>query len=104
MPLLLWLALAAGQAQTYSVLHQFSGSDGSLPRGRLVLSGSTLYGTTSSGGSSGWGVAFKVSTDGSGYTVLKSFSVPDGANPDGLALAGNTLYGTTFQRREYQRR
>ena len=81
----------------YTVLKEFSGSDGSNSVAGLVLAGNTLYGTTSGGGSSGNGVVFKVNTDGTGYTVLWSFSGSDGANPRaGLVLAGNTLYGTTF--------
>ena len=84
------------------VLKSFTGSDGMNPYGGLVLAGSTLYGTTLWGGSSytgnssGDGVVFKVNTDGSGYTVLKSFTGSDGAQPyAGLVLAGSTLYGTT---------
>jgi uncharacterized repeat protein (TIGR03803 family) len=60
------------------------------------LAGSTLYGTTSQGGSSDNGVVFKVNTDGSGYAVLKSFTGGDGRDPEAdLVLAGSTLYGTT---------
>jgi uncharacterized repeat protein (TIGR03803 family) len=87
----------------YGVLKSFGGSDGAQPFGGLVLSGSTLYGTTVYGGSSynppnnyGYGVVFKVNTDGTGYTVLKSFSDSHGVNPgtSGLTLSGTTLYGT----------
>jgi uncharacterized repeat protein (TIGR03803 family) len=60
------------------------------------LSGGTLYGTTQQGGSSGVGTVFKVNTNGTGYTVLKSFTVSDGSYPQAdLALSGDTLYGTT---------
>ena len=67
----------------YTVLKNFTGSDGSGPVAGLVLAGNTLYGTTPNGGSSldqlqGIGVVFKVNTDGSGYTVLKSFTGSDG--------------------------
>jgi len=81
----------------YAVLKSFTGSDGQWPCAGLVLGGSTLYGTTGSGGSSGDGVVFKVNMDGTGYTVLKSFlGGGDGAEPNaGLVLAGSTLYGTT---------
>jgi uncharacterized repeat protein (TIGR03803 family) len=62
----------------------------------LVLAGSTLYGSTSEGGSSDDGVVFKVNTDGSGYAVLKNFTGSDGSQPAaGLILADSTLYGTT---------
>jgi uncharacterized repeat protein (TIGR03803 family) len=81
----------------YAVLKSFTGSgDGATPRAGLVLAGSTLYGTTYRGGSGGAGVVFKVNTDGSGYTVLKSFDGSDGMSPVAeLVLAGSTLYSTT---------
>ena len=83
-------------------------SDGVTPIGGLTLSGNTLYGTAQQGGSSGWGTAFALNTDGTGFTNLHSFtriSNPDsgnGANSDGalpqtaLLLSGNALYGTAF--------
>jgi uncharacterized repeat protein (TIGR03803 family) len=90
----------------FTVVHTFGGSggiNGTYPVGGLVLSGSTLYGTTENNGSgSGRGVIFKVNTDTTGYTLLHSFSAlvnntnSDGANPiAGLSLSGSTLYGTT---------
>jgi uncharacterized repeat protein (TIGR03803 family) len=71
-------------------------SDGAKPYCNLVLSGNTLYGTASVGGTSGNGTVFAVHTDGTGFTTLHSFTgVSDGANPyAGLILSGNTLYGT----------
>jgi uncharacterized repeat protein (TIGR03803 family) len=45
----------------YSVLHTFGGADGSGPLGGLVRdSAGNLYGTTSVGGASGWGVVFEI--------------------------------------------
>ena len=86
-------------AQNYRVLKSFNGSDGSGPLAGLVVAGRTLYGTTVYGGSSGYGVVFKVNTDGSGYTVLKNFDGSDGSGPwGGMVLAGSTLYGTTSGR------
>jgi len=62
-----------------------------------VLSGSTLYGTTYYGGSSGLGTVFMVNTNGGDYAVLKNFAGLDGANPlAALTLSGSTLYGTTL--------
>jgi len=89
----------------FATLHDFAGSpnDGASPNATLILSGSTLYGTANSGGSSGSGTAFKLNTDGSGFTILHHFSaIPtysspnaDGALPNGqLILSGDTLYGT----------
>jgi len=87
----------------YTVLHAFTSAapDGYQPLVSVVLSGSTLYGTTyyggSAGGSSGNGVIYSVSTDGSDYTTLYSFSTSAGYKPYGtLTLAGSTLYGTTY--------
>src|SRR6185503_15422827 len=53
-------------------------SDGALPRAGMILSGNTLYGTASSGGSAGNGTVFAVSTDGTGFTTLHSFTATTG--------------------------
>jgi uncharacterized repeat protein (TIGR03803 family) len=82
------IVAAVASAQTYTVLKSFGGSgmypDGSNPCANLVLSGSTLYGTTQNGGDRGEGVVFKVNTDGSGYTVLKNFTGSDGGAVGGV--------------------
>jgi len=80
----------------FRVLKWFTNSvEGASPCGGLVLSDGMLYGATSSGGVSNCGTLFRVSTDGSGYTVLRSFAGMDGASPNGgLALWGGMLYGT----------
>lgn len=81
----------------FTVLKQFTGSDGANPYSGLALSSSTFYGATLSGGNSGWGTIFKINTDGSDYTVLKHFDSNqpgDGLSPFGtLVLRGDTLYG-----------
>jgi uncharacterized repeat protein (TIGR03803 family) len=83
-------------------------SDGGYPYNALVLSGNTLYGTAQeAGGSAGNGTVFAVNTDGTGFRTLHSFTATtgasgdsgngtnsDGADPGGLILSGNTLYGT----------
>jgi uncharacterized repeat protein (TIGR03803 family) len=75
------------------VLHNFTGIDGARPNGTLLLSGSTLYGTTQAGGISNNGVIFEVNTDGSNFKVLKQFRGNDGLAFDGaLGLSGTTLY------------
>ena len=63
----------------------------------LILSGNTLYGTASWGGTVGDGTAFSINTDGSGFTTIKNFAeVLNGYDPSaGLVLSGSTLYGTT---------
>jgi uncharacterized repeat protein (TIGR03803 family) len=45
-----------------TVLHSWTGSDGSHPSGQLLLSKGALYGLTSGGGTSNLGVAFRLTT------------------------------------------
>jgi uncharacterized repeat protein (TIGR03803 family) len=80
----------------FEVLHSFGGGsgDGSRPCGHLTLVGSTLYGISSQGGTSGRGTVFRIGTDGTGFSVLHSFSGEDGYCPAGsLTLSDSTLYG-----------
>ncbi len=84
----------------YQLLHSFDGvkGHGMHPTGSLVLSESTLYGMTSLGalGINEYGTIFKISTDGTGFEVLHSFSGSDGWEPLGsLTLSGPSLYGMT---------
>jgi uncharacterized repeat protein (TIGR03803 family) len=84
----------------FMVLHHFnySTTDGAGPLGGMVLSGNTLYGTTSLGGNNYAGTVFKINTDGSGFQIIKNFDyATTGYTPEGdLILSGNTLYGTTY--------
>jgi uncharacterized repeat protein (TIGR03803 family) len=59
----LFLALPA-DAQPYTVLHAFVGSDGQNPEAGLIQ-GSDLnfYGTTDSGGTIGYGTVFMITPD-----------------------------------------
>ena len=84
----------------FTVLHHFgSGSDGRYPYASLILDSGVLYGTTQNGGGvDDVGTVFKINTDGTGYTVLHSFTSggSDGNNPQSpLWLSGGVLYGTT---------
>jgi uncharacterized repeat protein (TIGR03803 family) len=71
---------------------------GDGPVGSLILSGTTLYGMTSTGGVDGWGNIFSVGVDGSGYQDLYDFTGgADGGNPGGdLLLSSGTLFGITI--------
>jgi uncharacterized repeat protein (TIGR03803 family) len=83
----------------YQLLHSFGGvGDGSTPEAGVVLSGSTLFGTTCWGGSSGYGTIFKIETNGLGYSTMKDFlGGTSGSDPAAeLVLSGSTLYGTTW--------
>src|SRR5262249_6195758 len=90
-----------GGAAGFSLLHSFAGgaSDGAGPSyGSLIQSGSTLYGTTYSGGSNNIDTIFKIGTDGTGFSLLHSFIGIDGTHPNGsLIQSGSTLYGVTVQ-------
>jgi uncharacterized repeat protein (TIGR03803 family) len=94
-------------AQTFTTLYSFTAvnpntlvnSDGAGPVAGLVFSGNTLYGTANQGGSSGWGTVFAVSTDGTEFTTLYSFTggSDGGRTLAGLVLSGKTLYGTALE-------
>ncbi len=89
----------------FTNLYTFSGLvrsiDGTYPQAGMVLSASTLYGTTEEGGTNGGGTVFKIDTSGAGFATLHAFpATVSGANSDGaqpkagLVLSGGTLYGT----------
>ncbi|MBU6399494.1 MAG: PKD domain-containing protein [Verrucomicrobia bacterium] len=78
-------------------------SDGANP-GFLVLSGTSLYGGAGGGGGGGSGTIFKINADGTGFTVLHTFSAAstsasgfptngDGTGPVVWISSGTTLYG-----------
>ena len=84
-----------------------SGSnDVAQPRaGQLLLVGGTLYGTTYDGGTNHAGSLFKVNTNGSGYSLLYSFSGDNtgpGVHPGGgVVLSGDKFYGTCMERGDF---
>jgi len=100
---LVLIAAPRAQAQTETVLYNFTGgSDGGNPQSRLTFDqAGNLYGTTYGGGQFGYGTVFELSPNGSGgwnESVLYSFTGgADGANPNYAHMifdsAGN-LYGT----------
>jgi len=85
---------------TFTTLHSFTGGydGGSSYAGLIQASDGNLYGTTSSGGTNGYGTIFRISTSGA-FTALYSFTgVDDGAYPyAGLVQASDgNLYGTAY--------
>ena len=83
----------------FTVLHNFGEpADEACPQAGLILSGNTLYGTTSGSPYGGLGAVFAVNTNGTGFTNLYQFTgSSDGANPQArLLLSGNTFYGTAY--------
>jgi uncharacterized repeat protein (TIGR03803 family) len=105
--LLLAIAVAillsvAMQAQTFTVLHTFTGAnDGRKPQASLTLdSVGNIYGTAPYGGGNGMGTVFKMTNRPSGWmlTTLYSFTGgSDGAMPLGGVVFGpdGSLYGNT---------
>jgi uncharacterized repeat protein (TIGR03803 family) len=95
----------AAQAQTFTLLHSFTGAgDGTEPLSGLTMDqAGRLYGTTYGseyGGSSGFGTVYRLTHSGSGriLTTLYTFrGGSDGANPLARVVFGpdGTLYGTT---------
>ncbi len=96
--------LSPGPGGTWAetVIHSFTGPDGSLPNGRLQLGPNrVLYGTTDGGGAGDAGTVFQLTPSSGGIwteSVLYSFSggSPDGGNPMGGVTLGKLgkLYGT----------
>ena len=78
------------------VLTRFKGgAEGNFPEGGLVQLGTTLYGTTGSGGTSGYGTLFSLSLDGT-ITSSQSFDGSNGYRPVGsLVVLNGTLYGAS---------
>jgi uncharacterized repeat protein (TIGR03803 family) len=85
----------------FTILQHFgnpTSNDGISPLGSLLLDGTTLYGTTRSGGNKGKGSVFRINTDGTGYDRIWDFQdgTTDGQKPfDNVILLNNTLYGMT---------
>ncbi len=85
-----------------SALYTFAdGADGANPVGGLVQGADgNLYGTTTVGGTNGYGTVFKVTTNGT-LTTLHAFGGPgatDGFNAYGTLIQGvdGYLYGTAY--------
>jgi uncharacterized repeat protein (TIGR03803 family) len=82
-----------------TTLYSFTGSsDGGNPQATLTLgSDGNFYGTTSSGGASGYGTVFVVLSDGTMATLVAFDSDVYGANPQAPLILGanGDFYGTT---------
>jgi uncharacterized repeat protein (TIGR03803 family) len=91
-------------AQTYTVLHHFTGaSDGANPlAGVTVDSGGSLYGTTMAGGRKGFGTVYRLANSGGNWVFylvysFAGFEKGDGSGPYARVVIGpdGALYGTT---------
>lgn len=86
----------------FTVLHRFvyRSPDGIYPHAGLILaSDGTLNGTTTQGGAGDRGTVFQILPDGTGFSVLHSFTVGDGSGPFGglIQASDGYLYGTTSE-------
>jgi len=95
--------LPAAQAQTYQVIHNFTGgTDGSNPQAGLAIDRrGNLYGTAAEGGSGGAGAVFKLAHSGSNWMLMPLYGFSggdDGSYPFGPVTIGpdGSLYGTTL--------
>jgi uncharacterized repeat protein (TIGR03803 family) len=89
------------QAQTYTVLHNFTGGqDGGTSFAGLTMDkAGNFYGTTYSGGSANQGVVFKLTRKGGSFifNTLHTFGSGEGNGPYSKVTIGpdGSLYGTT---------
>lgn len=87
-------------AQTFTVLHAFGNTnDGQSPSAGLTVFGNTLFGTTfqgDNGSGLNLGTIYSISTDGTAYKILYSFSGSDGQEPRTIpVVSGGFIYGAT---------
>jgi uncharacterized repeat protein (TIGR03803 family) len=81
------------------VIYSFgsNGPDGVFPVAGLVSLGGEFYGTTSSGGTSGFGAVYKISKTGSEKLLYSFKGGSDGSGPYApLVVYKGALYGTTL--------
>jgi len=94
--ILVALAPTSG-AGTLKTVTSFTESNGAFPESGLTAVGSTLYGTTSAGGTSDDGTLFSYDPSSGRLKTLVHFNKANGARPEsGLIDVNGTLYGTTF--------
>ena len=89
----------------FITLHSFTdaGTDGALPEGALVqgrgADSTNFYGTTSYGGTNGYGTVFQVNTNGTTFTTLHQFSGTDGFDPRAGLVWGYDGYSSIWDDR-----
>ena len=101
--LLTTLSVTSAYAQTFAVLHSFTGgADGGNPQAGLTIGAAgTLYGTTYGGGDVNHGTVFRLMHSGTNWVLTRLYSFDefeDGSHPEARVVIGpdGNLYGTTF--------
>jgi uncharacterized repeat protein (TIGR03803 family) len=85
-------------AQTFTTIHSFDGTDGRFPEEALVqATNGDLYGMTEGDGANGDGTIFKITPSGT-LTTLHSFDGTDGYGPPGgpIQATDGNFYGTKY--------
>jgi uncharacterized repeat protein (TIGR03803 family) len=105
MSVLAILAVQPAPAQTFTVVHNFTGgTDGATPMGTLTTDGlGALYGTTIAGGANGLGTVFRLARSGDTWEFYALYAfdglnnLDDGISPFAGVVIGpdGLLYGTT---------
>ncbi|HUJ11147.1 MAG TPA: choice-of-anchor tandem repeat GloVer-containing protein [Verrucomicrobiae bacterium] len=77
-------------AGTLTTLYTFTGgSDGAQPKATLIKStDGSFYGTTSAGGTGGWGTIFRITEAGTLTTLYRFTGGQDGGNPETKLVEG----------------
>lgn len=96
----------SGSSYTESVLHSYSGADGSLPGASPFLDvADNVYATATQGGAYNAGTALELSPSGDTYAETAAYSFgngSDGSAPNGgFVQVGATLYATTASGGKY---
>ncbi len=90
--------LRFSRSGSVTVIYSFNGgSEGAAPLGGVKLGrDGNLYGTTSTGGASGYGTAFRITTSGT-LTTLHAFTLAEGGAPHAPLLPADdgNFYGST---------
>jgi uncharacterized repeat protein (TIGR03803 family) len=100
--LLIFAATLPTNAQTFNVIHSFTGIEGATPMAGVTIDGAgNLYGTTVHGGNNEQGVVFKLARVGSSWilTPLYKFTgTHDGYHPEARVIFGpDGPYSTTYE-------
>jgi uncharacterized repeat protein (TIGR03803 family) len=92
-----FLSALPSAAQSFTIVHSFSGPDGSSPTaGLLLASDGNFYGVAMQGGANGFGTVFEITPAGT-FTTLHNFAQADGSYPAAPLIQGSdgALYSTT---------
>lgn len=87
----------SGHEQVVYSFGQSGGYDGRVPAAALTYFNGRLYGTTTEGGTAGFGTIFEVKLSGRERVLYSFQNGTDGGSPESqLAALANVLYGTTL--------